>query len=110
MPEKQEKIFVDGAYFSRNENSPEYIVGSLSIKVAQLIPFLQAHEKVSGYVNINIKRSQKGGYYCELNQWVPPKLQIAPEENPPKPKEQEIHVSTEIEYPEEDIDPDKMPF
>ena len=68
--EKQEKVFANGILFKRNENAPEFIVGSLSLKVEEAIIFLQENQK-NGWVNIDIKQSQGGKYYCELDTWQP---------------------------------------
>lgn len=93
MPD-QEKIFVDGMYFEKREGAPSFVLGSLSIKVAELVSFLQMHEKKSGYVNVDIKQSKGGKYYCELNIWQPPKIEES--------KSEEISVPTPegVDYPE----------
>lgn len=81
----QDKIFTEGLFFNApRTNAPSFVIGSLSIKVPDLIPFLQKHELQSGYVNVDIKQSQKGGYYCELNTWKPTKsTEKVEEENHP---------------------------
>lgn len=69
--EKQDKPpFADGILFKRNPNAPEWIVGGLSIKVEEAIPFLQSKAK-GGWVNLNIKQSQGGNYYVDLDTWEP---------------------------------------
>lgn len=102
----QEKIFADGIFFQKRDGAPSFIVGSLSLKVAELIPFLQKHELNSGYVNIDIKQSQKGGYYCELNTWKPTKEPVKEETK----NQSELNNMDTIEYPEEEINPDDIPF
>lgn len=110
MPEqKPEKIFADGFYIEKKEipNAP-WIKASLSLKVSEVIPFLQMHEKKSGYVNLKLMESKKGAYYLELDTWEPTKKEGRPDErdqasgNP--------HVATSMEYPEEDINPEDIPF
>lgn len=69
-----EKIFPSGMYFEKRQGSPDYVIGSLNIKVPELIPFLEKHRNNAGYVNIDIligKESNKP--YCELNTWQPKK-------------------------------------
>ena len=68
MEQKTEKVFANGILFKRNENAPEFIVGSMSIKVDEAIEFINKHVK-NGWVNIDIKQSQGGKYYCELDTW-----------------------------------------
>lgn len=70
--EQKEKIFVDGMRFEKpNEGLPDFIKGKISIKVAELIPFLEKHQSNAGWVNIDLKKSQKGTLYLELNTWKP---------------------------------------
>jgi|TARA_R110000868_G_scaffold206983_1_gene455940 hypothetical protein len=68
MENQKPKVFADGFSFKRNDNAPEFVVGRQSIKVDEAMTFLQTHQK-NGWVNIDIKRSQKGTYYCELDTW-----------------------------------------
>ena len=67
----KEKLFVKGMIFKAPRgNAPDYIKGSLSIKVEELVPFLQEHEK-NGWVNVDLKESRGGKYYAELDTWEP---------------------------------------
>lgn len=66
----QEKTFADGFVFKRNDNAPDFVVGKLAIKVEDAVVFLKANAK-SGWVNIDVKQSQSGNYYCELDTWTP---------------------------------------
>jgi|TARA_B110000908_G_scaffold131503_1_gene154789 hypothetical protein len=68
MENQKPKVFADGFSFKRNDNAPEFVVGRQSIKVDEAMTFLQTNQK-NGWVNIDIKRSQKGTYYCELDTW-----------------------------------------
>jgi hypothetical protein len=65
-----EKIFADGFIFKRNENAPDFVVGNVSVKVDEAITFLKAHQS-KGWVNLNVKKSQGGKYYTELDTWKP---------------------------------------
>lgn len=108
MPEQKEKTFVSGMYFEKKDTAPVYVIGSLSLKVGEVVPFLQLHEKKSGYVNVDIKQAQSGKYYCELNTWIPQKDKVKEEET--NQTELNNMGSDKIEYPEEDINPDDIPF
>lgn len=62
--------FAEGIYFNLpREGAPEYVKGSVSFKVADAVAFLQKHENKGGYVNIDLKVSQAGKAYAELNSW-----------------------------------------
>tara|TARA_R110001606_G_scaffold329814_1_gene477427 strand:+ start:505 stop:795 length:291 start_codon:yes stop_codon:yes gene_type:complete len=63
-----EKIFADGFSFKRRDNAPEFVIGRQSIKVDEAVAFLMANVK-NGWVNLDIKLSQGGKYYMELDTW-----------------------------------------
>lgn len=87
MPEKKEKIFAEGFRFEKpREGSPEFVKGRLSIKAPEAIAFLERYQNNGGWVNIDLKKSQGGKLYLELNTWQPKK------------------------NVEEDINPDQIPF
>jgi len=74
--EKQEKIFVDGMRFElpneiMKEKTP-WIKAKISVKAPEFILFLEKHQNKGGYINIDLKKSDKtGGMYLELNTWKP---------------------------------------
>jgi hypothetical protein len=65
-----DKIFADGLIVKRAENAPSFVTCNLSVKVAELVPFLQQHES-NGWVNIQCKVSKGGKHYAELDTWKP---------------------------------------
>ena len=66
-----EKVFVDGMIVKRRDKAPDFVIASLSLKCAELVEFMQKHHR-DGWVNIDIKRSKKGGkLYAELDTWQP---------------------------------------
>lgn len=68
-----DKIFVDGLFAKEaNEKVKHFIPARLSFKVAEFIPFLNAHA-VNGYVNVDIKIGKSGKMYAELDTWQPNK-------------------------------------
>jgi hypothetical protein len=67
---QDEKIFADGFSFKRNEKSPDFVVGRMSMKVEEAAAFLRQHEK-NGWVNLNIKTARSGNYYVELDTYEP---------------------------------------
>ena len=78
--QKQEVIFADGVFFNRpHENAPDFVKGSVSFKVEEVIPFLQKYKKEDGYVNIDLLKSKEGKLYFKLNTFVPKKKEEAGE-------------------------------
>jgi len=67
----EEKNFAEGFVFKRNEKAPEFVVGKLSVKVDEAITWLKNNTK-NGWVNIDVKKSQKGNFYMELDTWENP--------------------------------------
>ena len=69
-----EKVFADGFIFKRNEKAPDFVVGGISIKVEDAVAFLMKHDK-NGWVNLQVKNSQGGKYYMELDTFEPKQQQ-----------------------------------
>lgn len=67
---EQEKIFADGFSFKRQESAPDFVVGSLSMKVDEAIEFMKTNSK-KGWLNLQIKQARSGNYYIELDTWEP---------------------------------------
>ncbi len=79
--EKQEKVFADGFMFKMNPNSPEWVIGGLSLKAEEAIQFIQKHTD-KGWVNLKINIGKSGKPYVELDTWKPePKKEMATEES-----------------------------
>jgi len=54
MAEQNETVFVDGMIFkSKHQNAPDFVLGSIAIKVEDLTAFLAKHKKPDGWVNIS---------------------------------------------------------
>lgn len=72
-----EKIFADGIVFRRpREGAPDFIKGSINIKVDAFLKFMkdnQQHQSGEGWFTLDLKQSQKGSLYLELNTWKPEK-------------------------------------
>jgi hypothetical protein len=66
----QEKVFADGFSFKRRDNAPDFVVGSISVKVDDAISFLKSNQR-KGWVNIDIKTAKSGKPYMELDTWEP---------------------------------------
>ena len=75
--EKQTKVFADGFMFKMNPNSPEWVVGSLSLKAEEAIDFIKNNTD-KGWVNLKINVGKSGKPYVELDTWKPePKKEMA---------------------------------
>jgi hypothetical protein len=68
--EKKEKVFADGFMFKMKPDSPEWVVGSLSLKADEAIEFIKKHTD-KGWVNLNVHVGQSGKPYVELDTWKP---------------------------------------
>ena len=94
----EEKIFADGFLFKRKETAPEFVIGSLSLKVDEAIAFIKNNTK-AGWVNLDIKQARSGNYYLELDTFEPK----AKGESKPAPKKAAPSKSN-------DDDDDEVPF
>ena len=66
-----EKIFTKGMYFNLpNDNAPEFVRGSVSINVAEFIPFLQENAK-DGKVKLDLLVGKSGKAYSAVNTYQP---------------------------------------
>ena len=74
----EKKILTKGLFFKRpNPKAPEFVKGSLSIKVEEFMQFMNDNQ-VEGWVNIDLlegkpKGNEQGSYYATLNTWQPDK-------------------------------------
>lgn len=95
--QQQEKIFADGFSFKRREGAPSFVIGRQSIKVDEAIAFLKANVK-NGWVNLDIKQSKGGSYYCELDTWeAKPQGQAVP--IAPQPAAPALPIEEEDDLP-----------
>ena len=66
-----DKIFPEGFIFKqKRDNAPEWVLGSIAIKVDEATEWLKDNQK-NGWVNLDLKESQGGKTYLELDTWVP---------------------------------------
>ncbi len=60
---------------SPHPNAPDFVKGSISIKVDEFTDFLNEHEN-NGWVNIDIKKSKEGKTYLQLNDFKKKEIDI----------------------------------
>ena len=77
----KEKVFADGFLFKTRENQPDWVVGSMAVKVEDAVVFLKENAK-NGWVNLNINTSKSGKQYVELDTFEPTKKKETTEEVP----------------------------
>lgn len=107
MSDKPETIFADGLFFELPQaNTPTFIKGKLSIEVEKFKQFLNDHQNKGGYVNIDLKESKGQKGYAVLNTWKPTQKQY----KAPQTNEVSVPTGEGIEYPEEEVNPDDIPF
>lgn len=90
----EDSTFAEGFLFKTRANQPSYVVGRLSVKIDEAIPFLKQHQK-DGWVNLEIKIARSGNPYIVLDTFR--KSQEAPD-----------HAASK-ELPPEQADPDLTP-
>jgi hypothetical protein len=96
--------FADGIYFNKkNDNAPDFIIGSVNFHPDRFIPWLKAQKKNDkGYVKTQIKISKGGSIYFELDTWQPT---VKPAELP-STKEKKAYEEATKSAP----DPSEIPF
>lgn len=98
--------FVDGLIFKKKKDgAPEFVKGSISMKVDELKAFLDKHNN-NGWVNADLLVSKDGQkLYFKLNDWKPAQEGVAGVVG-----EQPAPAIDAIQYPKEDVNPEDIPF
>jgi hypothetical protein len=74
MSEQKERVFAPAMNWSQpNDGAPDFIKAKVGIKVDEFTKFLTDNAKPSGWINFEVKESQDGRYYFELDTWEPKK-------------------------------------
>ena len=70
--EQQEVEFVNGLFVKPpREGAPDFVKGSVSINRADLGNWLRNKQTDDGWINIDVKVSKAGKWYCSVNNWKP---------------------------------------
>ena len=83
-----EKVFSRGIWVKEpRKNAPDFVFGSISVKLEDFISFAGEHVNESGYINLDIKKPKDAskGMYCELNNYKP-KEEDVPQQSTPMNK------------------------
>ena len=84
------KVFPAGLIYKLpRENAPDFVKGSLSIKVDEFVNFLHEHQN-NGWVNLDFLKSKDDKLYFALNEWKKQenKEQVEPQEEPQNNEEE----------------------
>jgi len=87
-----EKIFANGFIAKRRDNAPDFVLCDLSVNVESARETFKNHTK-NGWLNLQVKRSQGGKIYVEVDTWEPQQQsqqQAAPEPPPVENFEDDI--------------------
>lgn len=87
--------------------APDFAKGRLSIKVIDFVKYLEANQNVAGYVNIDLLVSQGGKPYAKLNTWKPTTQGNVTQAPVPTTSAPAVEG---IEYPDEQIETEDIPF
>ena len=72
MSEQKDRVYAPGMNWSApRDGAPDFIKAKVGIKLEDFIPFLKENAKASGWINFEMKESQDGRYYWELDTWEP---------------------------------------
>lgn len=64
--------FVKGLFVKMpNDKAPDFILLDMSFKPHEFFTWCQDRMDEKGWVNVQVKKSQKGTLYAELNTWKP---------------------------------------
>lgn len=70
-----DKTFASGILYKEpSPKAPDFVVGGLSVKKSEFIPFLNSQD--GDWVNLSIKLSKAGKPYIELDTWKPEKKEV----------------------------------
>jgi hypothetical protein len=79
--------FIPGLYFNLpRDGVPEYVLGALKIEPERIIEWAK---RQSGPVYVDLKRSQEGQGYAQINDWKPKGGGTGPTKRAPDPRKAE---------------------
>ena len=68
MSDNKDRVYAPAMNWSApKDEAPEFIKAKVGIKVDEFITFLKENAKPSGWINFEMKESQDGRYYFELD-------------------------------------------
>lgn len=100
-----DKKFISGLIVKpKHERAPDYVICKLSIKREELIAWLQ--EQDGEWINADIKESQGGKLYAQVDEWKPDRQRQQTEPRPQQraPQRQQAQPAAD------DFHDDDIPF
>ena len=99
--------FIPGLFFKPpHDNAPDFVMAKGSIKIADLIQFLQRQE--GEWVNFDLKRSREGKPYASIDDWKPEDTgNGTPRQSAPRPTQRPAPATAP---PADDFDGGEIPF
>jgi hypothetical protein len=100
--------FIKGLFVKKpNEKAPQFVKAKMSFKREELIEWLQA--QTGEWINMDIKESQKGEYYVQIDTWKPDGKKETT--HPTLGTDGKVQNNEPaIEYPYDEITPEDIPF
>ena len=84
-------VFANGIIYKEpSAKAPDFVVGSLSVKKSEFIPFLDSQS--GDWVNLQIKLSKAGKPYISLDTWKPDKEET---KEPKEPRVDSPYIAPE---------------
>jgi hypothetical protein len=72
MSDNKDRVYAPAMNWAAPKpEAPDFIKAKVGIKVEEFVAFLQENAKPSGWINFEMKESQDGRYYFELDMWEP---------------------------------------
>ena len=72
MSDNKDRVYAPAMNWSvPRDGAPDFIKAKVGIKVDEFVAFLEENKKESGWINFEMKESQDGRYYFELDTWEP---------------------------------------
>lgn len=105
------QIFIDGIRVDEpSEKAPDFVKGKISINLEKFIESARQHVSPKGWITLDIKVSQKGGWYTSLNEWKPLEKPEFMKEKENDGLNSDGTAMPNFDKPDDDINADDIPF
>ena len=94
--------------YQPHQNAPDFIKGNLVI-TNDFIAYFNANQK-QGKMRFTLKLSKGGKLYAEVDTWEKPTTIPETKEQIREILDKDIKPEEQVEYPEEEINPEDIPF
>lgn len=95
---------INGLFVKKpHPNAPSFVKAKVSVKKEDFINWL--HSQEGAWVNMDIKESRDGAFYAQIDEWKP-EAKVTDEQA----KTLQALREKPEEYPEDEINPEDIPF